>query len=404
MSRPAETPNIPVLLTEGFRIFFFSAAVVAVLAMAVWLAWLGVHAAGGVLTYVPFAVPAHQWHAHEMVFGYASAALAGFFLTAVPNWTGTPPSRAVYVTGLAAVWLVGRMVMFVSSEIPALLVMTIDILFLPLLALNILQNLIKRPKPQNLLFLGLLAMLTAANILVHLEWAGVTNETAPGGLRMGLLTLAAMITILGGRVTPGFTRNAMTRQGIETGLPNSPSVLNATGIAGAVVLALLIPFDVPAFVLGGIALFAAIANALRLAGWRTDAILDQPILWSLHLGFAMLAAGYAALALAWLGSGVGEAAALHVLGIGAVGGMTLAVMSRAALGHTGRPLIVARPIAFAYLLVALAALVRSLALTILPNAYFTVMFVAGGLWIAAFIIFICVYAPVVTSARLDRAM
>ena len=244
-------------------------------------------------------------------------------------------------------------------------------------------------------------MLTTANILVHLEWAGMTSDTASGGLRMGLLSLAAMISILGGRVTPGFTRNAMTRQGIETGLPKSRGFLDLTGIVSAVLLAVLIPFDASNLILGGIALLAAVANALRLAGWRTTAILDQPILWSLHLGFAMLAAGYAALFLAWFGLGLGEAAALHVIAIGAVGGMTLAVMSRAALGHTGRPLVVRKPIALAYGLVALAAIVRSIGLTVAPDQYFEVMFVAGGLWIAAFAIFAAVYAPIVTASRVD---
>lgn len=402
MSKVLEAKRAPVLFSEGFRFFFLSGPLFGIFAMAVWLGWLAIHAAGAVLTYVPFAPPPHQWHAHEMVFGYGGAVLAGFFLTAVPNWTGAAPSRTTFISALAALWLAGRAAMLASSEIPSLVVMAIDTAFLPLLGLNIMMQLLKRPKPQNMLFLALLAMMTTGNVLVHLEWTGLATETAAGGTRMGLLTLAAMIAVLGGRVTPGFTRNAMTRQGIETGLPVSRGPLDAAGIAGAVLLALLVPFDVPDALLGGVAAIAAAANALRLAGWRTRAILDQPILWSLHLSFAMLSLGYAAMALAWFDIAIGEAAALHVMAIGAIGGMTLAVMSRAALGHTGRPLVVKRPVAHAYVLVAFAALVRSFGLVVAPDHYFTVMFVSGALWIAAFVIFVAVYAPIVMSPRVDR--
>lgn len=401
MSQVLEAPRAPLLFSEGFRVFFLSAAVFGVFAMVVWLGWLAIHAAGGALTYVPFSPPPHQWHGHEMLFGYGGAVLAGFFLTAVPNWTGAAPSRAGYIAGLAGVWFLGRAVMMVSSELPALLVMALDIVFLPLLGLNVLTSLLKRPKPKNMLFLALLAMMTAANALVHLEWAGVTSDTASRGLMAGLLTLAAMIAVLGGRITPGFTKNAMTRKGIVTGHPVTRGKLEIAGIVSAIGLAILVALDAPDAVLGAVALGAGVTNAARLAGWRTRAVLDQPILWSLHLGFAMLAAGYVALALAWFDLGMGVTAALHIVAVGAVGGMTLAVMSRAALGHTGRPLVVRRPVAAAYGVMALAALVRSVGLTLAPGHYFSVMFVSGGLWILAFVIFIAVYGPIVFAPRVE---
>ncbi len=401
MSQVRPAGRISTLFSEGFRVFFLSAAIYAILAIVIWLGWLAVHAAGGAFTYVPFAPPPSQWHAHEMIFGYGAAVVAGFFLTAVPSWTGSAPSRSTYVTTLAIIWFTGRMMMLLSSEIPALLVMAVDVIFVPILGFNVLANLLKRPKPQNMLFMLLLGMLTASNLMVHFEWGGLTTDTAPAGLRLGLLTLASMIAVLGGRVTPGFTRNAMTRSGIETGLPVSHRTFDLVGIASAILLAVLVAFETPDPVLAIAALIAALANAARLAGWRTRAILDQPILWSLHLGFAMLVAGYTALAFAWAGFGISETAALHLISIGAVGGMTLAVMTRAALGHTGRPLVVAGPIAFAYVLMALAALVRSIAITLAPDYYFTVMFVSGGLWIAVFIIFIAIYAPIVTGTRID---
>lgn len=399
MSQALPTGRISTLFSEGFRVFFLSAAIYAIIAIVIWLGWLAVHAAGGAFTYVPFAPPPSQWHAHEMIFGYGGAVVAGFFLTAVPNWTGSAPSRSTYVTTLATIWFFGRVVMLLSSEIPALLVMALDVIFIPILSFNVLANLLKRPKPQNMMFMVLLGMLTIGNLMVHFEWTGITSDTAPAGLRLGLLTLASMIAVLGGRITPGFTRNAMTRKGIETGLPVTRRSFDLAGVASAILLAILVAVGAPEPALAIVALIAALANAARLAGWRTRAILDQPILWSLHLAFAMLVAGYAALACAWAGFGITETAALHLIAIGAVGGMTLAVMTRAALGHTGRPLVVAGPIAAAYILMALTALVRSIALTLAPDHYFTVMFVSGGLWIAVFAIFISIYAPIVTGSR-----
>lgn len=401
MTRVPDDRQYPTLLTEAFRTFFMGGATFGVFSMVVWLSWLGVHAAGAVATYVPFSPPPHQWHAHEMIFGYGAAIVAGFLLTAVPSWTGAAPSRAAFVTGAAAVWLAGRLAVLFSGELPALVVLAIDLAFLPVLGLNILMNLLKRPKIQNLIFLGLLAALTAANLAVHLEWANITSDTASGGLKAGLLTLAALIAVLGGRITPAFTKNAMVRSGTETGLPKSRNLADVSGTASAILLALLVGFDPGDMVLGSIAALAAVSNALRLSGWRTMAIVDQPILWSLHLGFAMLTAGYAALAIHWFGFGLSEAASIHLIAIGAVGGMTLAVMSRAALGHTGRPLTVSATITAAYALVALAALVRSVGVSFAPDHYFLMIFVAGGLWIVSFVIFIAVYAPICMAPRLQ---
>lgn len=392
---------LPLVVSEGFRFFFLAGPMFAVLGMLVWIGWLGVHAAGAAFTYVPFAVPPHQWHAHEMIYGYGAAVMAGFFLTAVPNWTGSAPARANFIAVIAALWLAGRIGMLFSAELPASVVMAVDVLFVPVLGLKILVNLLKRPKLQNVMFLALLALMTLGNLLVHLGWAGHIDDGAAMGVRVGLLTLAALIAILGGRVTPAFTRNALMRVRGEDRLPVNHDMADRIAIPAAIALPILAPIA-PNLLLAVVAGVAGIANALRLSGWRGLDVLDSPILWSLHLGFLLLVLGYLVLALHWLGAPIGETSALHLLAIGAVGVMTLAVMSRAALGHSGRPLVVARPIAVAYLLVAAAAGVRSLGLVLAPGHYYAVMFTAGGLWIAAFCLFIWVYAPILTSPRADR--
>jgi uncharacterized protein involved in response to NO len=212
------------------------------------------------------------------------------------------------------------------------------------------------------------------------------------------MTVAATIAVIGGRVIPAFTRNAMLRDGRETGLPTSRSWSERAGIASAILLPACIGLGLPEAALALVALTAGLAQALRLAGWRGAWTRGQPILWSLHLAFAMLALGYLALAAAWMGL-IGETGALHIIGIGAIGGMTLAMMTRAALGHTGRPLVVARPIAWAYGLVALAALLRSLGAEAEPGWSDWAVLASGALWLLAFALFVAVYWPVLTGAR-----
>jgi uncharacterized protein involved in response to NO len=389
----------PRLMTEGFRFFFLAAALWAVMAVLAWEGWLGVHALNGMVTHTPFAPAPHLWHAHEMVFGYGTAVLGGFFLTAVPNWTGGPGARAGFVIAAAALWLAGRLAVWFSGGLPPALVAAVDLAFLPLLAAKIAALLAKRPKPQNVALLGLIALVWAGNLWTHLEWTGVVVDGASPGLRLGLSGLCALIAVVGGRVTPAFTRNAMTREGRERGLPVSRPWLELPAIVGAVALGPLWAFGAPEPLLAAVALVAGAAQLGRVAGWRPGWALRQPILWSLHAGMAMLGLGWLALGAGWAGAAVGESAGLHLLAIGAVGGMTLAVMSRAALGHTGRPLATPAPVAWAYALVLLAALLRFGGPVFAPGFYNAAVLGSGALWIAAFAIFAAVYAPILTGPR-----
>ncbi|MEX3007849.1 NnrS family protein [Hoeflea sp. TYP-13] len=390
--------SLRTLFGEGFRIFFLAAGLFAVFSVTLWEGWLGIHATGGLVTSMPFAPPPHLWHAHEMIFGYASAALGGFFLTAVPNWTGAKASRHTFILAVSSLWLAGRLVIWWSGHIDPVLVAVIDLAFLPVLAAKIATQLIKRPKPQNMMFLALLTIIWSGNLLVHLEWTGAINNGVWPGLRLGLLGITAIIAVIGGRVTPAFTRNAMTRSGVETHLPRSRRPLEIAGIGSAILLPLLVAFDPSDTVIGVVAIIAGVAQALRLSGWRTAWCLKQPILWSLHLGFAMLAAGYFALGLAYLGL-TSEIAALHILGIGAVGGMTLAVMSRAILGHAGLPLVASRPIAVAYGLVCAAAILRASGSMAGLDWYNVATLSSGALWIAAFATFVAVFFPILVTPK-----
>ncbi len=385
---------------DGFRVFFLAAGLFAILSMVVWEGWLAVHALGG-MAELPSAAPPHLWHAHEMIFGYGAAVLGGFFLTAVPNWTGARAAPHLFIAVVAGLWVLGRLAVWQSGSLPAGLVAVADLAFVPVLAAKVLTQLLKRPKPQQMIFLVTLSLFWIANLMVHLEWMGVTDDTLWAGLRAGLLTLGVMIMVLGGRVTPGFTKNAMVQAGRSTGLPRNPMPLAAVAIAAALSQPIGYILGLAPEWFGPVALVAGGAGLLRVVLWRGLWTRDKPILWVLHLSYALNALGFVVLGLA--NSGIGsEIAALHVLGIGGVGGMTLAMMSRASLGHSGRALVAPGPVALAYGLVPLAALARFVG-SAFPAFYYTGVLTAGALWIVAFTLFTAALWPVFCGPRLTRS-
>ena len=386
------------LFGEGYRVFFLAAGLYALFVLGFWMLWLGVHWAGGAFTHLPFAMAPHLWHGHELVFGYGSAALAGFLLTAVPNWTGAKSARHAFIVVAVAIWLAGRIAMWLSASVAPPIVMAIDLAFLPLLAAKIATQLAKRPKPQNVMFLGLLTIVWSANLMVHLEWAGFTEDTASTGLRAGLYGLCAMIAVLGGRITPAFTRNAMLREGREDRQPQSRKVLEMAGVAAAIAVPLSILIGLPEQLCAILLILCGVLQLLRVAGWRPGFAAHQPILWSLHLSFALTGLGLLLTGLALLGWG-SEVAALHVTAIGGVAGMTLAVMSRATLGHSGRPLIAPVPLALAYALLPLTAGIRWVASGLAGSWYFPGMFAAGFLWMLAYVLYATALWPAFWGPR-----
>lgn len=387
----------PRALTEGFRAFFLAAPLFAVFAVGAWEWFLAEPGAGP----ARFAVEPYLWHAHEMIFGYAAAVIAGFFLTAAPNWTGGQAARAGFVTAATALWLAGRLGMWLSGALDPALVAVIDLAFLPVLASRVAITLAKRPKPQNIVLLGFVALLWAGNLLCWMEWTGLAEDTAWSGLRLGLCAVCAMIAVIGGRVTPAFTRNAMRREGRETGLPESKKPLEAIAIIGVVALGPLWALEAPEPILAALALAAGAAQLARVSLWRPGWALGDAIIWSLHLAMAMLGLGLLALGLGWAGAPVDETASLHLLGIGAVGGMTLAVMSRAALGHTGRELRAGPAVTAAYALLAISAFTRFLGPVAAPALSDMTNQISGLLWIGAFGLFLSAFWRVLVQPRLS---
>lgn len=384
---------MPRLFHEGFRIFFLSATVFAAVAIGCWTLHL---ATGGTLPQ-PFSMSPGQWHAHEMIFGFGGAAMGGFFLTAVPNWTGAKAAPHQFIAGVFALWLAGRAAMWASAYLPPWLVALACLSFLPVLAAKILTQLLARPKPQNMMFFAVLSALWLAELLCQLDWMGFT-ATAGQGLLGGLMLTVALIAVLGGRVTPAFTRNAMVRAGVaDSHLPVTRAWAERAGIGLPLAAALLAMAGIGGAIMAVVAIAAGLVTALRLSGWRSGWTRGQPILWSLHLAYAMAAAGLIAEGLAAVGI-LPQLAATHIMGIGAVGGMVLAVMSRATLGHSGRPLIAPAAVAIGYAMLPLAMVLR-LADLAAPGQGFNVA--AGLVWALAFALAAAALWPAWTGPRAD---
>lgn len=396
------TDAVKRLFGDGFRAFFMAAGIFAVAAVLIWEIWLGTQLSGGAGFGLPAAMPAAQWHAHEMIFGYAGAAIGGFLMTAVPTWTGNAADARRFIVVAVLVWLAGRIAVATSGVLPPVLVAVVDLTFLPLVAARIAAQLVKRPKPQNLMFLLFVTLLWMGNLLVHLDWIGATQGTLFAGLRAGLLSVCAMISVLGGRVTPGFTRNAMKRAGVdETLWPHPPRPVAPIANGLTVLLPVLLLLGAPDRIVGVAALTAGGAQLVRLAFWRSIWTWRSPILAALHLSMLMLGLGLVLWGAGYLGL-ASELAGLHVLGIGAVGGMTLAVMSRAILGHTGRALVAPGPVAVAYGLISLSTLCRWFGSELSGTGYAVMMLASGAAWIVAFALFLLALGPAMLAPRLPR--
>ncbi|MDU9005346.1 NnrS family protein [Sedimentitalea todarodis] len=386
------------IFSEGFRVFFLAAGLFAILSGLAWGTYLGVHTTGGLVTDLPYSMAPHFWHGHEMIFGFASATIGGFLLTAVPNWTGGSSAKPYFIGFVATLWLCGRLAMWWSASLPGWLVAVADLSFLPILIAQVAWQLTKRPKPQNVLFLVFLTLFWTANLLTHLDWNGVTKGTLGAGLYGGLLTVCALISVLGGRVTPAFTRNAMRRANEpEDTWPESFPMIEKAAIPMAILLPIPVLAGSPDWA-APLAIALGAMQFLRLTRWRPIWSMHQPILIALHAGLAMLGLGLILWGAAVLGIG-SEVAALHILGIGAVGGMTLAVMSRAILGHSGRDLRASGPVALAYALIPVSAALRWGASELAGNWYLSMILLAAALWCLAFTLFVVSLWPALTGPR-----
>lgn len=376
------------LLAFGFRPFFLLAGTMAALGLVLWILQLqGFFILGGAYGFV-------GWHAHEMLFGYTVAVIAGFLLTAVRNWTRGPTASGRRLLALATLWLTGRIVMLAADALPPIVVAAVDLAFLPALAAALAPSLWRTQAWRNLALIGLLAVIALANLGVHLQALGVLTGGARMGYDVGLGAIVLMMVVVGGRVVPAFTRNALPRLGVRDWAWVSRLAIALTALH---LLCVVLPLG--RGVAGAVTLAAALANGVRMVPWGSLGARGAPILWVLHLGYAWIVAGLAVTGAAAFVPWVPTSAGTHALGVGAIGTLTLGMMSRVALGHTGRALTVGSPIVLAYVLVTLGAATRVTA-AFFP-AQFALLMIAALAWALAFAIFTAVYWPILTRPRID---
>lgn len=384
-------PDNGVLLARGFRPFYLLAAVFAILAVLVWLlTFTGVPHAEGYLRGI-------FWHSHEMVFGFGMAAMTGFLLTAVRNWTGLSTPTGPSLAGLAALWIAGR-VMVISG--PPLLAAAVDVLFVPLLAVAIARPILKSRNRRNYKIVVLLLLIGLANVVYHLAslgplpaWLAYTSVIAA----MDLMTL--IYAIVAGRVIPAFTGNA-----IPDADPGSYTWLEFLAFASLLLIIVLrlvsdwVP--VPAMLSATLLIVAVVAHTFRLALWQPQKTLSNTLLWMLPVAYSWLPLALFLRALAQY-SIVGPAVWVHALTMGAISSLMLAMMMRSSLGHTGRPLIASGADMSAYLLLQLAASLRVAAGLFPDSLYAPVVVISGSLWVLAFGIFLVRYTPTLLGPRAD---
>lgn len=383
----------PAVLSFGFRPFFLLGALWAALAMALWVAMLT-----GKLA-LPTTFDPVTWHAHEFLFGYLGAIIAGFLLTAVPNWTGRLPVTGWPLAGLTAAWLAGRLAVTFSQGLPRLAVAVIDLALVAALAVLLGREIVVGRNWRNLPVVGLLVLFGCANALFHWEAARGGYAAQGMGLRLGLGAVLMMIAVIGGRIVPSFTRNWLTKQGAGR-LPVPPMQRFDLAALGLLLAALLAWVAAPLAPLTGMALgLAGLVHLARMARWAGDRTLGEPLVLALHLGYVFVPLGALAGAVEILGPGwLGAGSAQHLWMAGALGLMTLAVMTRATLGHTGRALTAGRGTVAIYAAVICAALAR-IGAGAWPEAASPLHSLSGASWIAAFAGFAALYGPMLLRPR-----
>lgn len=372
------------LLALGFRPLYLLAAAFAAVSVPAWIAsYYGV--AG------PFQVGL-AWHAHEMLFGFVVAVVVGFLYTAGRTWTGLWTPHGAQLGAIVALWIAGRVAMFAA---PPLAAGVVDFAFLPVAAMPLYRVLKRAGSKRNMFLVGLLGLLALANAVFHASVLGWLDVAPTRAIYAAIIVVVVIESAIGGRVIPMFTSNAV--RGVTT-VSSARTDKLSLGLTAAAGLAWV--FALPATVTAPLALGAAITQAVRLAGWKPLCTMHNPLLWILHVSYAWIPFGFLLLAFAQFGL-VPQSAAIHVLGLGALAGMIIGMITRTALGHTGRPLAAGPNETAMYMLLQLGVLLRLVAALVPGSARDVALVGAAACWTAAFTLYAVVYGPYLCRPRVD---
>ena len=378
----------PALFSYGFRPFFLFGAIYAGAMIPLWLAVFAGHVS------LPSAFTPRDWHVHEMLFGYVGAVIAGFLLTAVPNWTGRLPIQGWPLAILFAAWFAGRLAVTFSEFLGWHIALAIDAAFLALLAAAAAREIVAGRKWNNLKVVGIISLLAVANIAFHVE--AHLDGVAEYSTRIGVGLVVTLVSLIGGRIVPSFTRNWLARR--EPGRLPVPfnrfdAVAMAAGVCAMIAWIVSPSGRFTAAALG----LAGLLHVIRLARWAGERTVSDRLVLILHVAYAFVPVGFVLAALAAIDL-VAPSAGLHAWTGGAIGSMTIAVMTRATLGHTGHALSATLATQIVYASIVIAALTRICA-ALEPAHSVPLLTVAGVAWAAAFLGFALVYAPLLCRAR-----
>ena len=391
VDRRARLLALPPVLRAGFRPFFFLGALWAIVVVALWVA-----AMAGTVT-LPTLIDPLAWHRHEMLFGYLSAVIAGFLLTAIPNWTGRLPVAGPALAALVSLWVAARLAMLFSAWTGATVALLLDVGFLLVLA-SLCAREVFIARNRNVPVVGAVLLLALASGVDHAEALGVV-ATDGLGWRAGFALVLLLITLIGGRIIPSFTTNWLKKQG-QSRLPGQPPAFDAI-VIGATALALCCwIFAIGPGLTGPLLIAAGMLQLARLSRWGGLRTIADPLVFVLHLSYAWLPLGLILLGMSLLVPTQPASSALHALAAGAMASMTLAVMTRATLGHTGRELRAGVGTTAIYLLVTAGAALR-VAAPWLPFDYLLLIQIAGAFWGGAFLLFLAMYGPKLLGPRPD---
>ena len=391
VDRRARLLALPPVLRGGFRPFFFLGALWAVMVVALWVA-----AMAGAIT-LPTALDPLAWHRHEMLFGYLAAVICGFLLTAIPNWTGRLPVAGPALAALVSLWIAARLAMLFSAWTGAVLAVLLDVGFLLVLASLCAREVIIA-RNRNVPVVGAVLLLALASGVDHAEALGVI-ATDGFGWRAGFSLVLLLITLIGGRIIPSFTTNWLKKHG-QSRHPSQPSAFDAIVIAATALALCCWIFAIGPGWTAPLLIAAGLLQLARLARWSGLRTVADPLVFVLHLSYAWLPLGLILLGMSLLVPTQPASSALHALAAGAMASMTLAVMTRATLGHTGRDLHAGVGTTTIYLLVTVGAALR-VAAPWLPFDYLLLIQLSGALWAGAFLLFLAIYGPMLLGPRPD---
>lgn len=373
---------------RGFRPFFFCGALFSILSIGIW----GAFYAGTNIMPPTFQGDPVSWHAHEMIYGFSMAIVAGFLLTAVANWTGGAPARQIHLAGLCALWGTGRVVMGIDLGLPEWGIIVLETLFIPCLALSLAIPLLRSWNKRNFIFLSILSVLFGCDV-----WFLISGDLT--ALYVALMMILMMISLIGGRVIPAFTVAELRRRGVKA-FQTDQMKMDVAALASLVAVTLCLVYAKETIFLGVTAALSCAIHALRMRRYHTLQALKEPLLWILHAGYAWLVLGLGLLSLSGFGL-LETKAVIHALTAGCIGSMILGMICRVTLGHTGRELKVGALTTFSFFVIQMAALVRVFGPLLVPEQ--TIVWIVGSafVWTFCFAAYLFVYSKMLFSARPD---